>query len=269
MTVLMNRDRIKSAIAVALFHALIGWVLIAGLGFSVTRDEDDKLKLFDIGAEPPPPPLVEPAKAEEEKLKPAPENPEGAASPKNLRDTPSPVVVPPPVIKLPVSSPVVAAPIAGQGNAAAAGASDVPGPGTGSGGLGTGTGSDASGDGTGGGGGGGAARQAQWIKGRIKNSDYPKEAWKADAEGVVRVRYVVGTRGRVTHCTVTQSSGRADLDQTTCRLIIERFRYKPARDGAGRPVADVLTGPHKWFLLRDEDPAIDEPFDAGDAFDAR
>lgn len=252
MTVLVNRDRIKSGAAVAVIHALLGYALIMGLGVGMTGEADEKLKIFDISPEPPPP-VVEPAKAEEEKLKPAPEDPEGAASPKNLRDTPSPVVVPPPAIKLPVPSPVVASPIAGQGNAAAAGASDVPGPGTGSGGFGTGTGSGTGGDGTGGGGGGGMARKQRYIEGRIKGSDLPVGAARDQVGGTVLFRFTVGTSGRVTHCAVTRTSGRSDLDETTCRLMKKRFRYRPALDGAGRPVAVVLPGDHEWIVDRDEE----------------
>lgn len=260
-----DRDRIKSAIGVAAFHALLGYALIVGFGYHATGEVAEDLKLFDIAPEPPPPPEVEPAKPEALKEKPRTKNSEGAASPKNLKDTPSPVVAPPPVIPLPLPSPVVAAPVAGMGDRDSAGASDVPGPGTGSGGQGTGTGSGDAGDGNGGGGGGGAARRARWIDGRIKNSDYPPAAAKIDAGGTVFMRFIVSAKGRVGGCTVTRSSGRADLDETTCRLITKRFRYKPARNGEGKAVPQVVEGKHKWFMVKRDDPPIEEEEEFGDS----
>ena len=51
-----NRDRIKSAVVVAAFHALLGYALLAGLGFDVPAQVSERLKLFDAVEEPPPPP---------------------------------------------------------------------------------------------------------------------------------------------------------------------------------------------------------------------
>ena len=49
---------------------------------------------------------------------------------------------------------------------------------------------------------------------------------------------------------MTRSSGNAALDVTTCRLITERFRYKPTRDASGRKVPDTVTGTQAWHLHR-------------------
>lgn len=234
-----RRDRIKSGIAVAAFHALLGYAFVTGLGFDVTRSVGSELKLFDVADEVPPQPATpappEPARSEQAK----PKDSEGAASPANLRDTPSPVVAPPPEVRIEVPSPVIAAPVAGAGNAASAGAAEVPGPGTGSGGEGNGLGSGAYGDGTGGGGHGGGIG-ARLIRGGIRGSDYPQ------AVGTVGLRFVVTPKGRVRDCRVTRSSGNRDLDSTTCRLIERRFRYRPARDWAGNPIAQVVRGEHVW-----------------------
>lgn len=262
-----NRDRMKSAIGVAAFHALLGYALIVGLGYKVPDEVRENLKLFDVLPEPPPPPLVEPARPEPKNEEPKAENPEGAASPKNLKDTPSPVVAPPPVIRLIVPPPIIAAPVAGQGNSVSAGASDVRGPGMGSGGEGMGTGSGAAGDGTGGGGGGGTGRGLRWIKGGIRNSDYPRAAALAGVGGTVGLRFVVGANGRVTRCTITRSSGNADLDSTTCRLIKDRFRYRPARDPRGRAVPSTVNGEHEWQVRQVERPALEEEARDGDSYD--
>ena len=140
-----NRDRLRSAVAVGLLHALIGYLLLTGLGYGPPTSVPDALKLFNIDEEPPPPP-AKPASPDIQKKtrKARPKNAEGAASPANLRNTPTQIVAPPPEIRLPVPPPIPAAPAAGQGSAMAAGAANVPGPGTGSGGIGNGLGAAAS-----------------------------------------------------------------------------------------------------------------------------
>jgi protein TonB len=230
------RERLQASGGVALLHALLAWALIAGFGVQVVAPASERLKLFDV-IEPPPPPAPEPA--------PRPSlGAEGAAAPAGRNARPTPVVAPPP--KLPPRSLVAAAlepapqPI---GTAPSAGSSDA-GSGGGAGGEGSGAGSGGSGAGTGGGG-----TRAERIGGRLSGaSDYPRGAMRAGAEGTVRVRYVVGTDGRVSGCRVTRSSGHAELDATTCRLIEQRFRYRPARDAAGRPVPETVSRTFDWLL---------------------
>ena len=237
-----NRDRLKASIGVVAFHALLGYALITGLGFEVVRTVSDNLKLFDV-QEPIPPPLEEQPKPDL-----ASSEEEGAAAPPNIKSEATPVVAPPPKIRIEVPPPVVSAPLPTPrpGNDPTAGASTVKGPGTGAGGEGTGTGSGGSGTGTGGGGGGG--RPAQLERGRLMNQDYPRSALRAGIEGSVFVRFTVQTDGRVSGCTVTRSSGNEDLDSTTCRLIERRFRYRPALDTEGRPVPEVVRKSYDWLI---------------------
>lgn len=252
MTRVEPQDRIRSAIVVAAAHALLGYLLITGLGVDVARIADERLALFDITEAPPPPPLPEPvpppeeSKQRAERIKPAPKGEEGAAAPPNLKSSPTQIVAPERRIELPVSSPVVAAPIAGPGAQASAGAAPVPGPGTGAGGQGTGLGSGRGGNGMGGGGGGGAAIGPRQIAGRIYDRDIPCRDPDTCRGGVVHLRYVIAPSGRIASCTVTRTSGDRDLDTGTCRLIQQRFRYRPARDEWGRPVPFTITGTHEW-----------------------
>jgi protein TonB len=255
-----NRPRIVSGLSVAMVHALLFYMLINGFGGRIVATVGERLKLIDIVELPPPPPAkpAPPRKGNTHKARTP--NPEGAASPKNLRDTPVEIVAPPPQLDLP--PPLPAAPAAGEGRVTAAGAADTPGPGTGSGGIGAGTGSGEYGSGTGGGG-GGMAVHARWIAGRIKDSDYPAAALDAGASGTVYLRFIVQPNGRVTDCRITRSSGRADLDITTCRLIEGRFRYRPARDVTGRPIAEMIRGEQHWETSRREPEVIEEPDDPG------
>ena len=230
-------DRIKSAIAVAVFHALLGYAFVVGLGVDVVAQAGETMKLFDVTEPPPPPP---------ERIVPdrrPSEAPEGEASPQNLRSKATPVVAPKPEVPLQVPPPIIAAPTPAQGAERSTGAALVPGPGTGAGGVGTGTGSGGQGDGTG----SGLRQRARLIEGELSRRDYPPAARRAGIGGRVVVRIDVGTNGRVAACSIVQSSGNADLDETSCRLIKRRYRYEPARDAAGRPAPDVIREGHVWF----------------------
>jgi len=257
-----RRERIGSAAAVAILHALLGYAFLTGLGVVPLPSLPEDLKLFNPTAEPPPPPEAKAARPQREKVrrKPKPKDPEGSASPANLRDTPTEIVAPPPEIRLPVPPPIAAAPVAGTGGAPAAGAAPVPGPGTGAGGVGNGLGSGLSGNGTGGGGGGGGlARPPRLISGHIDNDDYPRRAFEARVTGTVFVRFVVQPDGRVSDCRIRRSSGSAELDGTTCRLIERRLRYRPALDASGRPVAATVMGEQAWEMGPEPPPRDVEP----------
>ena len=227
-------------VAVALLHVALGYALIAGLRVDLPTLTDRSLALFTVTPPPaprrPPPPPV--------RAKPRAPRREGAAAPPALVARATEVVAPVPVIPPPVPPPVVVAPRPDDGAMARQGAAPVPGPGSGSGGIGDGTGSGDDGDGPGGGGDGGTPLRL--IKGHIDDSDYPRGALEAGVGGTVGLRFVVGTNGRVTDCRVTRSSGNAELDTVTCRLIRARFRYRPTRDAQGRAVADVVTGEQEW-----------------------
>lgn len=240
-----NRDRLKSAGVVGLIHALIGYLLLTGLGYDPSAAVPDALKLFNVAEQVPPPPPARPARPDIEKKtrKAKPKNAEGAASPANLRNTPTQIVVPEPEIEIPRPPIIPAAPIAGQGSAMAAGATNVPGPGTGSGGIGNGLGSGRFGNGTGGGGGGGMGSPVRQISGRITDSDFPDDLRRG---GTVHLRFTVAPTGRVSDCAVTRTSGSRLLDNLTCRLIVARFRYRPARNSEGQAIASTIRGEHVW-----------------------
>lgn len=99
----------------------------------------------------------------------------------------------------------------------------------------------------------GGASRAQHVSGQIVRSDYPDAAIQAREEGQVETRFVVGVDGRVSNCRVTRSSGSTALDQTTCRLIEERFRWTPARDAQGNPVTEERGWQQTWWLERRSD----------------
>lgn len=234
--------RARSALAAALVHALLGYALVAGLGYPPILAVDEPLKLFDVLPEPVPPPAAAEAPAPRVR----PDRPEGAAAPPNLEARPKPIVAPTPRIRIEIAEQLGAAPIAGTGPDSSAGASAMSGPGTGAGGAGSGTGSGGAGRGTGSG--GGIAAPARHVAGRLHDPDYPRGAYRDRVEGEVTARLTVGADGRVTRCVVTRSSGHAELDSATCRLIERRFRYEPARNADGDPVVSEVGWRQSWWL---------------------
>lgn len=77
---------------------------------------------------------------------------------------------------------------------------------------------------------------------------YPAAAKRAGIEGRTVMSLSVDRTGTVTDCKVTSSSGDAGIDAVTCRLSVDRVRYDPACDGAGRPVASLQSLAVRWQL---------------------
>ncbi len=242
-------DRWRSAVLATALNLVLGYAIVVGLGVPVGPVAQDALKLFTLSDQPPPPPPIvppPPEKARQETHK--PKDPEGAAAPPAKNNTPSEIVAP--KAKLPPPPPIQAAPVAGQGTAPKSGAATIDGPGTGRGGIGNGTGSGLSGNGSGGGG-GGAASEPEQVAGSIGNDDYPRAALVDRAQGIVEFSFTVLPDGRIANCRITRSSRNPALDTTTCRLALQRFRFRPARDSAGRAIASEVDGEQDWLMGRE------------------
>ena len=245
----ISRERAGALIAVATIHIALGYALLSGFAVDFPTAIARSIETFAVlpPVRPAPKPIPKPRRPTHR----APRK-EGAASPANLTARATEIVAPPVVIPPPVPPPVIAAVVASTGAADHSGNAPVPGPGTGSGGVGVGTGNGRYGDGPGG---GGSGTPSEWISGRLKDSDYPRQLYEAGIGGTVSLRFVVGVAGRVTDCAVTRSSGNRLLDTLTCDLIVKRLRYRPARDAAGHPIPDVIIGEHRWYTYdapRDE-----------------
>jgi TonB family protein len=82
----------------------------------------------------------------------------------------------------------------------------------------------------------------------VSIADYPAAAIQAQEEGIVRFTLDVGVHGRVTGCTITQSSGSSALDSASCRLMRSRARFTPAVDSSGNPAASRVHQQLTWTL---------------------
>jgi TonB family protein len=88
----------------------------------------------------------------------------------------------------------------------------------------------------------------------FSDTDYPTEAIAKNEQGAVTFRLTVGSDGGVSDCAILGSSGSALLDATTCRILAERARFKPAADAKGKLVSDSHTGRITWRLPTDNSP---------------
>jgi protein TonB len=194
--------------------------------------------LISVALDPPPQP--------KERLKASGSTENGRAAPPSLKAEAAPVVAPLRITVPPRSASAAITPAASVG--VKAGAATQPGAGSGAGGLGTGTGSGNGGTGTGDGNGDGAGggSDAEWTGGKIRDKDYPKALREANISGTTVTEVAVSSTGRAAACRVTRSSGNRELDTTTCQLIMERFRFKPARNAAGQAVASQIEYEQEW-----------------------
>jgi protein TonB len=77
--------------------------------------------------------------------------------------------------------------------------------------------------------------------------DLPEGVLGLGQEASVDVVYAVNPDGRASNCRAEHSSGYPLLDNLACRLIEQRFRFKPARDRLGRPVRAWVEETHSWI----------------------
>lgn len=227
-----GRDRALPATLALCLHLLVLWGVIHGFGGvpAITGIEADPFttRTFDVPLEKPSP-------------SPTPTTPEpaGASGEEGRKAKARPVVA---RARLP-SRPEPAPPVASTGNDVRSGAA-AQGQGTGGGGEGMGTGSGASGNGSG----GGLARKAEKIAGDIRSTrDYPAKSQQERIGKRVVILLDVSAEGRVTGCRIWRASGVPEADAVTCRLASERFRFRPAMDAEGRPVASTYGWEQRWF----------------------
>ncbi len=85
----------------------------------------------------------------------------------------------------------------------------------------------------------------------ISPDDYPPEALRQSQVGTTAFRLAVDKDGHVTDCTVTASSGTASLDAATCRALVARASFVPARDHRGQTIAATYSSSVHWQIPHD------------------
>ena len=76
--------------------------------------------------------------------------------------------------------------------------------------------------------------------------DYPDLAIRDGRGGAVGFSVAVGPDGSITSCRVTASSGSADLDEATCKVIRKKASFHPALDVRGTPIVGTYSSRVQW-----------------------
>ncbi|WP_188945402.1 energy transducer TonB [Polymorphobacter multimanifer] len=208
----MSKNRMMAFGAVALLHVFLGYAFITGLALKAVKAIVQPLETVNVKEEAPPPDEPPPPPPVELEIPPFVPPPEVTIQ----SDSPPPVTIQTQSTVQQVAPPVFAPP--------APPAPPAPAP--------------------------TVAPTRATDRGRgntIGEDDYPDASLRAGEEGVTRVRFVVGTDGKVGSCEVVASSGSARLDDATCKIIIRRFRYNPATSN-GAPVTETKTVPIRWQI---------------------
>ena len=205
--------RVAALIVVGLLHVALAYAFITGLALNVIKKAAQDLKTFDVEEAPPPPPEAPP---------PPPQ------VPKNL--PPPPIVAPPPIVQTPSIAPsIVTVPTPPPAPVIHVQAPTPPPPPSVASPLKP------------------RGNPAEWLS----SDDYPASAQRDNAQGVTGFRLEVDANGRVTNCAVTSSSGNADLDAQTCKLLPRRARFTPAKDPAGNGLPSTYAGRTRWQVPKD------------------
>lgn len=208
----VSGNRIAAFVIVALLHVALGYALVTGLAYEGVKQLVKKVTTVDI-------------KKDEPKKEPPP--------PKKVEAAP-PIVAPPPKMNIATVSPPVeivqtVPPPAPPPVFVAPAPAVAPAP--------------------------RVQPKSAMPKGNPANwattNDYPTRALREEREGTTGFRVTVGTDGRVTSCTVTSSSGSADLDEATCSNVTRRARFNPATDGEGNPTTGQYSNRVRWVIPKD------------------
>jgi periplasmic protein TonB len=209
----MSTTRMVSIGVVALLHVVLGYALVTGLAYNAAAQLFEDLQTFDVKEEKP---------KEEEKPPPPPKDIKLPEPPKQLQpppptNTPQPLPpappqppAPPPAPPLPPAPPPPAPP-------------PTPAPPR-------------------------VATKAVLKSGSISNDDYPPSSSRNEEEGTSVASYTIGTDGRVTNCSANGATSA--LDAETCKLIIRRFKFKPAIGSDGNPIQENRSQRVKWQIQK-------------------
>ncbi|MBX7541103.1 TonB family protein [Qipengyuania sphaerica] len=82
----------------------------------------------------------------------------------------------------------------------------------------------------------------------LRDSDYRTGWVRREYAGVAGFKLDISATGKVIGCRLTKSTGHAELDQATCRLVQQRAKFEPARGPNGEPVAGSYSSAVSWVL---------------------
>ncbi|WP_338467141.1 energy transducer TonB [Novosphingobium sp. ZN18A2] len=208
----MSGNKMTALVIVAILHIIVVYALVTGLAYSAVKKIREVTTAVNIKDEPPPPPPPPPPPKDNT----PPPPPIVAPPPPITFNAPAPQVqavttpppAPPPMVVLP--PPPVAPPPPPPPKPTPFRTRGNPG---------------------------------NWVT----PNDYPSRALREEREGTTGFRLDFDTDGRPTNCTVTKSSGSADLDEATCKNLMRRARFRPGEVN-GQPVAGSYSSSVRWVI---------------------
>ncbi|MCB2073629.1 MAG: energy transducer TonB [Novosphingobium sp.] len=200
----MSGNRVTALIIVALIHVVLGYALVTGLAYEAAKKVIQRVTTVDI-------------KEEVKEEEPPP-------PPKKVDLPPPPPVAPPPKINVAVAPPPIQtvttppppAPIVLAPPAPAPPPPPPPKPAT------------------------PRNDPGSWAT----PNDYPSRALREERTGTTGFRVTIDDNGRVASCSITSSSGHADLDEATCKFVTRRARFRKPSDGYGT----VYSNRVRWVI---------------------
>lgn len=82
----------------------------------------------------------------------------------------------------------------------------------------------------------------------ITSSDYPTKPLWLSQQAIVRFRLMIDAQGVPTSCAVQANVSRdPSFAATTCRTLMQRARFKPARSATGQPVPSYFSSRVRWL----------------------
>jgi TonB family protein len=82
----------------------------------------------------------------------------------------------------------------------------------------------------------------------LSPDDYPAQAARERASGSTRIMLMVDETGALKDCLVEETSGIASLDAMSCGVLLQRAKFTPALDNAGKFARSVLTVRISWRI---------------------
>jgi TonB family protein len=101
-----------------------------------------------------------------------------------------------------------------------------------------------------------AAEPATSTGGWVTPDEYPRAALQEGRSGVVQYRLSISPQGKPIACAIERSSGHVDLDEVTCRLLMRRSSFEPARDASGAPAFGAFRSASIWWTGDGDAPSV-------------
>jgi TonB family protein len=86
------------------------------------------------------------------------------------------------------------------------------------------------------------------LRSILSSGDYPAQAIREEDTGTAHVMLLIDENGKVADCLLQATSGNASLDAMTCIAFIERARFHPALDAAGKPMKSAVFTAASWRI---------------------